>query len=329
MHPIRFITATISLVAVLFFIAACSDAQPSATTLPPPPPPSGAATLAPAAQNTSGYCANGGRIARAPNDKAAAQVNGVAIPLAVYERQAAQSEAALVQQGVDPNSAQGKEAIKGLRAQVLAQLIDDTLIEQQADALKLNPSDGEINTRVQQVIDDAGGKAKFDEYLSKNQLTIEDLCQQIRANVFSEAIMNYVTKDLPTQVEQVHVAHILFAKKEDADAALQKLKAGADFAALAKQVSQDEATRDNGGDLGWFPRNVMPPEFEQAAFALQAGENSGVVSTQLGLHIIKVLERDAKRALAPEMVQNQRLAAFSVWLEAARAKANIVKSVQE
>lgn len=324
----RFSFVALYLVAGVLLLAACSEAQPSATTQPPPPP-SGAVPANAVPQTKSGYCVNGGSVTAQSNDQLAARVNGKAIPLTVYERQAAQSQAALIQQGVDPATDQGKEAIKGLRAQVLAQLIDDALIEQQAQAQKINPTEADINTRVEQVIGDAGGKAKFDEYLTKNQLTLDDLCQQIRANVFSEAMMARVTEKLSTQAEQAHVAHILFAKKEDADAALLKLKAGADFGALAKQVSQDEATRDNGGDLGWFPRDVMPPEFEQAAFALKPGEVSGVVSTQLGLHILKLLDRDAKRALTPELVQNQRLAAFNTWLDGVRTQAKIDKFVKE
>lgn len=333
MHRIRFILAFL-FGMVSFVLAACSDSQ-SATTPQPQQPPSGAivATAAPQAQTqpqtSSGQCANGGRYALQANDKPAARVNDTVIPMSVYERQSAQAAAALAQQGVDLTSEQGKEAVKGLRAQVLAQLIDDALIEQEATKQNLSPTDNEINNRVKQVISDAGGQQKFDEYLSKNQLTLDDLCQQIRANAFSEAMLARVTQNLPTQTEQVHVAHILFAKKQDADDALVKLKAGADFGALAKQVSQDEATRDNGGDLGWFPRDVMPPEFEQAAFALQPGEISGVVSTQLGLHIIKVLERNAKRALTPELLQNQRLAAFNTWLETTRRDAKIEMFVQE
>jgi len=326
MHRIRFLCA--SGFIFIFVLAACSDAPPEATTVPSAPP-AGAVIATTAPQTQAGLCVNGGRYAMQANDKPAAQVNDAAIPLRVYERQALQAQLALAQQGVDLNSAQGKEAIKGLRAQVLAQLIDDALIEQEAAKQNINPGDAEINNRVQQVIADAGGQTKFNEYLTKNQLTLDDLCQQIRANVFSEALLARVTQDLPTQAEQVHVAHILFAKKEDAADALTKLKAGADFGALAKQVSLDEATRDNGGDLGWFPRGVMPPEFEQAAFALKPGEYSAIVSTQLGLHIIKVLERDAKRALTPELLQNQRLAAFNTWLEAARRQAKIVQVVQE
>jgi parvulin-like peptidyl-prolyl isomerase len=188
-------------------------------------------------------------------------------------------------------------------------------------------TDQEINNRVQQIINEAGGQAKFDEYLTRNELTLPDLCAQIRANVFGELVMGRVTQNLPTRVEQVNVAHILFANKEDAATALAQLKGGADFAAVAKQMSQDEVTRDNGGVIGWIPRNVMAPEFEQAAFALEPGQVSEVVVTQLGFHIIKTLERDPARALSPELLQNQRQGAFIAWLEEQRETARIERLV--
>jgi parvulin-like peptidyl-prolyl isomerase len=298
-----------------------SNTQPTAAA-----PSAGQTSLAPSA---GGLCPTAGAVIAQPGEALAATVNGTGIPLSQYERQAAQSEMALVQQGVDPNSDEGKNALKGLREQVLNQLIDDALVEQEAQKQNINVSPDDINARVQQVIADAGSQAKFDEYLKNNQLSVQDLCQQIRANLFGEAMMARVTQNLPTSAEQVHVAHILFAKKEDADAAVLQLSQGADFAQLAKQVSQDEATRDNGGDLGWFPRDIMPPEFESAAFALQPGQVSGVVSTQLGLHIIKVLERDPQRPLSVELAQNQRLAAFTTWVEGLRAQASIEQMVSE
>lgn len=313
---------------VVLFVAACSESPPAAGTAQPIPA-APLPTLGTPPKAQAGYCENGGAVTLTQGEALAARVNGQAIPLSQYERQANQSEIALVQQGMDPNSEQGKEAIKGLRAQVLAQLIDDVLVEQESKKQNISVSPNDINDRVQQVINDAGSRSKFDEYLKNNQLTVQDLCQQIRANLFGEAMMALVTQNLPVRAEQVRVAHILFANKQDAEAALQKLKGGADFAVLAKQVSQDEATRDNGGDLGWFPRDVMPPEFDQAAFALKPGEVSAVVTTQLGLHIIKVLENNPSRPLEPDLIQNQRFAAFNTWLEGLRAKAQIETLVQE
>ena len=102
--------------------------------------------------------------------------------------------------------------------------------------------------------------------------------------------------------EEVHARHILFkippnSTPEQKDAAraqaadiLKQLQAGGDFAALAQQHSQD-GTASSGGDLGWFGRGRMVPQFEQAAFALAPGSLSNIVETQFGFHIIKVEEK--------------------------------------
>lgn len=99
--------------------------------------------------------------------------------------------------------------------------------------------------------------------------------------------------------EQVRASHILLntegkdaaAVRTQAEALLAKVKAGADFAALAKEHSEDEASKVMGGDLDYFGRGRMVPEFESAAFALEPGQVSDIVQTQYGFHIIKVVDR--------------------------------------
>ena len=101
--------------------------------------------------------------------------------------------------------------------------------------------------------------------------------------------------------EQVRASHILFktegkddaAVKKAAEAVLARAKAGADFAALAKQYSEDEGSKDKGGDLDYFSRGAMAKEFEDAAFALQPGQISDLVKTSVGYHIIKMTDRKA------------------------------------
>jgi peptidyl-prolyl cis-trans isomerase D len=111
--------------------------------------------------------------------------------------------------------------------------------------------------------------------------------------------------DLYRVEDRVHVAHILFKTvgktdaeveeiRKTAEGVLQKAKHGGDFAALAKQYS-DDTSKDSGGDIGWITRGQTVPEFEQAAFTLQPGSISDLVKTQYGFHIIHVLERQVAR----------------------------------
>jgi peptidyl-prolyl cis-trans isomerase C len=88
---------------------------------------------------------------------------------------------------------------------------------------------------------------------------------------------------------KVHCAHILVKSESEAKAVLERLKKGEKFGNVARQVSRCPSGK-RGGDLGTFTRGKMVREFENAAFALEKGEVSGVVKTKFGCHIIKRLE---------------------------------------
>ncbi len=332
--------ALLALLLLVLGLAACSDESPAdnpapsqpgateaavATEAPAPTevPPSDSDTPVPTRAAQEAYCKNGGAITVGPNDKLAARVNGVGIPLTLYQRQAEQARSALVAQGMDLKTDQGKEALKGLQQQALGQLIDNVLVEQAAQQENVKVTDQDVNNRIQQMIDDAGGRSQFDEYLKQTQMSLDDLCVDIRATAFGEVMLERVTAAIPTKVEQVHVAQILLNTQADGDKVLALLKSGQKFADLAKQYSQDTETKDNGGDLGWLPKGIMPPEFEAAAFQLQPGQTSGVIKTALGFHIIQVLEHDPARELEPDMLQNQKQQAFLAWLDAKRNQAKI------
>ena len=101
--------------------------------------------------------------------------------------------------------------------------------------------------------------------------------------------------------EEVRASHILIStqgrSEEEARALAEKLKkeiAPANFAQYAQQYSEDPGSKSQGGDLGWFGKNAMVPEFDQAAFSLKPGQISGLVKTQFGYHLILVTDKRTK-----------------------------------
>ena len=110
--------------------------------------------------------------------------------------------------------------------------------------------------------------------------------------------------------EEVRARHILVEDEKLANDLADKLKKGGDFNALAKEHSKDPGSKENGGDLGFFGRQQMVPEFETAAFALAPGAVSAPVKSQFGFHIIKLEEKRSKALPAFEAVKDRILASM-------------------
>jgi parvulin-like peptidyl-prolyl isomerase len=161
-------------------------------------------------------------------------------------------------------------------------------------------------------------KAMLDTLRKEAGLSEADYRRIIKADLLYDKLQDLFASQVPMSAEQVHVRHILVETEEEAQAVLARLEAGEDFASLAKELSTDEATKEDGGDLGWFPRGVMVPEFEEAAFALQPGEISDIVQTSFGYHIILVEERDPDRELEPYALEQRQASALNDWLEKQR-----------
>jgi peptidyl-prolyl cis-trans isomerase D len=143
-----------------------------------------------------------------------------------------------------------------------------------------------------------------------------------------------------TTPEQVRASHILLktegkddaAVKAKAEDVLKQTRSGADFAELAKKFSEDESNAKNGGDLDYFGRGRMVPEFDQAVFAMKPGQISDLVKTQYGYHIIKLVEKKegATRSLADVRQQiTDQLAFERAQAQASDLAQNLEKQIRK
>jgi peptidyl-prolyl cis-trans isomerase C len=140
----------------------------------------------------------------------------------------------------------------------------------------------------------------------REKLAMEELLNSVgKAAATEEAerkAYDEAAKAEPPQ-EEIHARHILLPTEEEAKKALARVKAGEDFAKVATELSKDPS--GNGGDLGWFTKDRMVPEFSDAAFKLKKGEISEPVKTQFGWHIIQVEDTRMKTFPPFEQVKDQ------------------------
>ena len=140
--------------------------------------------------------------------------------------------------------------------------------------------------------------------------------------IFHDALLRQelqeaLAAEVPRTAEQVHARHILVETEEKAQQVWERLNKGESFELLAQELSTDEFNKDEGGDLGWFPRGQMVSAFEEAGFDAEVGEIVGPVQTSFGWHIIKV-EGHEVRELEPSVLSFRQGQALQNWLAEAR-----------
>ncbi|MGI6367394.1 MAG: peptidylprolyl isomerase [Anaerolineae bacterium] len=232
-----------------------------------------------------------------------------------------------VQYGVSWDEEDAGKLVPQLEADVLSALIETKLILQGAQRDGVTVDEAELAGlahEVQQAIVENQGYASWDEYLTTLQMSQDTFMQMISQSLLVNQLIR--GQQVPSEEEQVHARHILVRDPALAQELLKKLEAGGDFATLAQENSVDEGTAARGGDLDWFPRGLMVPEFEDAAFALEIGSVSDVVTSTFGFHIIQVLERETRPLSGAAQQQLQQMA-FSEWLNKLRSEATIERFV--
>lgn len=164
----------------------------------------------------------------------------------------------------------------------------------------------------------------IDNFESNINFSERDLRDLIRNAILREKVQDAVLAELGVErvQEQVWARHILVPDEALAQVVLERLDAGEDWSALAAEYSTDTSNKDQGGDLGWFARGAMVPEFEDAAFSLGIGEISQPVQTSFGYHIIQVLGHE-ERPLSDAEYENLRQQRFSEWLQNLRDASDI------
>jgi hypothetical protein len=248
----------------------------------------------------------------------AATVNGQDILLSAYERELARCQAGLAAQHQDPAACPSA---------VLEGLVEQAVVEGAAAAAGLTVADADVDAALLDITNELGGPGALENWLQANRFAPDEFRQALQADLLRARLAEQVAVVSET-AEQVHARAILVPAEDTAQLVLGQVQAGADFATLALQYSRDLSSRAAGGDLGWFPRGLLTvPEVEEAAFALQPGETSGVVASALGYHIVQVIERDPARALSPAARQSLRAAAYAGWLEARLAEASIQRHI--
>lgn len=213
-----------------------------------------------------------------------------------------------------------------LRHEVLDRLIDDELILQQATELKLSVTSEQVDSSIAEIkrqnnIDDdqlrdalRGQGMTMQAYRAdlKRQLLrfrVINIAVGSRVTISDEEVKTYYDRHMKTGSNvQVRASHIFVAIPDNADASvvndkqaqagklLARAKAGEDFAKMAKELSDDPATRAEGGDLGYFGKDMLPKAIEEMVFAMKVGEIRGPVRADRGFHVIKLVDRRTKDA---------------------------------
>jgi peptidyl-prolyl cis-trans isomerase C len=213
-------------------------------------------------------------------DAIIARVNGVDIR---------QSDLALAEE--DVGAEMGAASPEAKREQLIAYLADIILVTQAAEKKKLGENP-DFKRRL--------------GFLRKKLLMGFGLQQETKAAITEEALQQTYNDAVKSasQQEEVRARHILVVSEDEAKAILEQIKAGGDFATLAKEKSKDPGSAD-GGDLGYFTKDQMVPQFAEVAFKMYPGQLSNPVKTEFGWHIIKVEDKRIKQPPEFEKVKDQ------------------------
>ena len=230
--------------------------------------------------------------------------------------------------GKRANELSGRSAdeISKLCKEITQSVMFTKIAEIESENEGLVVTDAQIDSIIDQQYKAHGGEEKYKDFLNENGIDIKTVRGKIKMGETQRIFINWLReKNAPVSESEIDsamngdrlatVRHILLRFKGGSNAekqqvydqmekVLARVKAGEDFAEVAKEVSEDPGSKDKGGLYENFPRGQMVPSFEEAAFSVPVGEISGIIETPYGYHILKVIDRK-KETRSREAVKNE------------------------
>lgn len=218
------------------------------------------------------------------------------------------------------------QTVQSIAPMVADEIQNNELIKEAAAGLGISVSDEEVNQAIRDgaVTPDEKGKVGEDEIQQRLKRYMTNL--KVSESFFREVVTNTVLRkkmqeklesQIPAQGEQVKLSAILLDTDTEANDVSSKLQSGGDFAALAKEFSKDDATKDKGGDMGWVSRGLYP-DLEAAAFSLSVGTPGQPIATSRGYYVLLATDRQNNRPVDDDALNTLKSRALSNWLEQAR-----------
>jgi peptidyl-prolyl cis-trans isomerase C len=241
----------------------------------------------------------------------AAIVNGEAITLDEYEAELARYQA------VSPIT--GTILASDPTEIVLDEMIHQTLLAQSAAQNGFIVDETMIQTRIQALETQLGGPHALEDWKTTHGYSTEDFELALKRSVGAAWMRDQIISNVPETAEEVHVMQILLPSEAQANEAYTTLQTGAEFLELAKKYDPTTA-----GDLGWFPRGYLDETaLEEAAFTLQPGQYSQVIKTDIGYHILYLVEKDPNHTLQPDARIALQRSMLQEWINDRRDQSEI------
>lgn len=242
----------------------------------------------------------------------AAIVNGEYITIAEFEAELARFQDSIAAQGLSlPDDEASQMVIEDMVAQLL--------LSQGAREKNFEVTEADLQSRIEALVGQLGSADALAQWQSAHGYDDASFRAALKRSIEAAWMRDNIIADVPKVMEQIHLRQILTYNEADAQSALQELNAGTDFDELA--AFYDPVTR---GELGWVPQGyLLDSSADEAVFALQAGEVSGIIATEAGFHIFKAVER-GEYVLSPDALLSVQEKALKTWLEKQRAESDIV-----